>query len=281
MDQEQLISEFRKQQKNVQSIIKLLRDISRLDQNRGENLLKIRQTIRKLNHVANSFKQSVISFDDLINWISQYESEVKSAEEKIRKQFGVELENELGKLGFSLSGQYPELKAGLFTIELDFDRWKATLWYGPKQERLGQYQLSASKIASQIEKEKQKLGSHLPEERLLEKLHEAYYRASEKKHGVPVPIIKVLAELSCLLQSPHFLQNPKRENYRSYSRADFSYDLFRIRKCQSNTLFQWKLHLIVATRHHTRRRSDFLWIPDDENGKGTTYSHLQFEERVK
>ena len=281
MNLEQLISELQKQQKKVQSIIKLLREISRLDQNRNENLRKIRQAIEKLNHVVNIFKQAEISVHDLTNWISQYQSEVKSTEEKIRKQFGVELENELGKLGLSLSGQYPELKAGLFTIELDFDQWKVTLWYGPKQERLGQHPLSVSKIASQIEKEKQKLGSQLPEEQLLEKLREAYHRASGMNRGGPVPIIKVLAEVSYLLQRPRFLQDPRRENYRSYSRADFSYDLFRIRKFQSNTLFASKLHLTVATRAHTKRRSGFLWVPDDESGKGTTYSHLLFEERTQ
>jgi len=282
MNLEQLIRELQEQQKKTQTIIKLLREISRLDQNRNENLLKIKQRIKKLNNMVKSFKPRETSIRDLTNWISQYETtEIKHAEEKIRKQFGVELEKELGKLGLSLSGQYPELRAGLFTIELDFDQLKVTLWYGPKQERLVQHPLSVSKIASQIEKEKQKLGSQLPEEQLLEKLREAYHRASGMKHGEPAPIIKVLAELSYLLQSPRFLQDPKRENYRSYSRADFSYDLFRIRKFQSNTLFPSKLRLIVATRAHTRGRSNFLWVPDDENGRGTTYSHLQIEEGTK
>jgi len=281
MNIEQLITKFQEQQKKVQTTIKLLREISRLDQNRYENLQKIRQAIEKLNHVLNSFEQGVIPVQALTNWISQYQSEVKRVEEKITKQFGVELENELGKLGLSLSGQYPELKAGLFTIQLDFDQWKVTLWYGPKQERLAQHPFSVRKITSQIEKQKQKLGSQLPEEQLLERLREAYHRASGMKHGGPVPIIKVLAEMSYLLQSSRFLQDPRRENYRSYSRADFSYDLFRIRKFQSNTLFTSKLHLTVATRAHTRRRSDFLWVPDDENGRGTTYSHMQIEEDTK
>jgi len=184
-------------------------------------------------------------------------------------------------LGLSLSGQYPELKAGLFTIEIDFDRWKAVLWYGPKQERLGQLDLSVKKIASRIEKARQQLGSQLPEEELLLKLQEAYHRLPSAKRGEPAPIIRVLSELSYLLQNSRFLQDPRRENYRSYSRADFSFDLFRIRKFQSSTLFPSKLQLTVATRAHTRRRSDYLWIPGKEDGNGTTYSHLQFEERTK
>ncbi len=272
MDREQLISKLQRHHQNVQSIIKILREIGRLDQNRNENLLKIGQALKKLEQMTAIFNQEIITADIVKNWVSQYGSEIKRTEEKIRKQFGGELENELKRLGLSLLGQYPELKAGLFTIELDFDQWKATLWYGPKQERLMRLPLSVSKVASQLETEKQKLGSALSEEKLLEKMREAYYRSSGMKHGEPAPIIKVLAELSFLLQDSRFFHDPRRENYRSYSRADFSYDLFRIRK------ISLELHLTVATRAHTRRRADFLWVPNDENGKGTTYSHLQFRE---
>lgn len=93
-----------------------------------------------------------------------------------------------------------------------------------------------------------------------------------------MPIIKVLTELAFLLQNSHFHQDPRRENYESYSRADFSYDLFRIHRYQLSPL---KIQLKVATREYTRQRTDFLWIPDDENGRGTTYSHLLVEEVQK
>ena len=281
MDLEQLLREFSAHQQSVQSVVKLLKEISRLDQNRMENLSKLKAQVTKLEEIIKQLGQGGSHVQNLADWVSQYKRTLETTAEEIRKRFGTELEQELKKLGLSLSGQYPELKAGLFTIEVDFDQWKVTLWYGPKQERLAQHPFSVRKITSQIEKEKQKLGSQLPEEQLLEKLREAYHRASGMNRGGPVPIIKVLAEVSYLLQRPRFLQDPRRENYRSYSRADFSYDLFRIRKFQSNTLFASKLHLTVATRAHTKRRSGFLWVPDDESGKGTTYSHLYFEEGTK
>jgi hypothetical protein len=201
----------------------------------------------------------------------------------IRKKFGAQLEEELRKIGLSLSGQYPELKAGLFTIELDFDQWKAKLWYGPKQERLGECLFSPNKIISLIQEKRTQLGSQLPENELYEKLRKAYHRAVERKHGEPAPIIKVLPEMSFLIQSSRFLQDPQKENYRSYSRADFSYDIFRLRRFQakSQSLFPTHMRLTTATRAHTKKRSDFLWIPDDESGRGTTYSHLKFEEEKK
>jgi len=281
MNLKQLLNEFSTHKESVQLVFNLLKEISRLDQNRMENLFKLKAQVLKLEKIIKQIEQGGSHIQNIADWVSQYKRTLETAAEGIRKRFGTELEQELKKLGIPLLGQYPELKAGLFTIELDFDKWKVTLWYGPKQERLSQHPLSTSKIAIQLEKEKKKLGSQLSEEQLLVKLREAYHRASGMKHGDPAPIIKVLAEMSYLLQKPRFLQDPRRENYRSYSRADFSYDLFRIRKLQSNTLFVSKLHLTVATRAHTRNRSGFLWVPDDESGKGTTYSHLHFEEGTK
>jgi hypothetical protein len=132
---------------------------------------------------------------------------------------------------------------------------------------------------SNIEKAKKELGSGLNEEELLQRIHSAYYRVVGGKRGEPAPIIEVLAELAYLLQSQKFRQDPRKENYRSYGRADFSYDLYRVRKYQSSNLS--RLRLNVATRIDTRRRANFLWVPDDESGKGTTYSKLVFEEAEK
>ncbi len=111
-------------------------------------------------------------------------------------------------------------------------------------------------------------------EEFLKKLREAYSRVAEANPNDPAPIISVLTELSYLLQSPQFRQDPRRENFRSYSRADFSHDVYNTRQLKV-------LNLTVATRAHTKRRMDFLWIPDDESGRGTTYSHLHFRETTQ
>ena len=284
MNLEVVLDKLSKHQRNVQSAIKLLREISRLDKNRMENLPKLRTRLVKLEEFLINLDKNQDYVLNLKDWINQYKSVLKDTANQIQRKLGIELEEQMKNLGLSLSGQYPELKAGFFTIELDFDNQKATLWYGPKQERLSQCPLTATAIAKQIEKAKKELGSKLNEQELLEKVRSAYYRVVEMKgvkKGEPVPIIEVLAELAYLLQSQRFRQDPRRENYRSYSRADFSYDLFRVRSHQINSLFPSKLHLKTATRAHTRRRSDFLWVPDDESGKGTTYSHLAFKEVEK
>jgi hypothetical protein len=214
----------------------------------------------------------------LHSWIDQYRQDLVKSEQQLKKQFGVDLEYELGEIGLSLSGQYPDLKAGLFTIELDFEKERVTLWYGPKQERLDQCPFSVAKVVALIEKVRKQLGSRLSKDEFLSKLQEAYSRTAGSELGEPVSIIGVLAELAYLLQSSQFRQDPRRENYRGYSRADFSYDLFQVRQSGSLAPLDKRLQLVVATRAHTRRRQDFLWVPDDESGRGATYSHLQFQE---
>lgn len=277
MELNQLLEELTTYKRNFDSAVKLLKEISRLEQNRVKNLSQLRARLTKLDKIIGQLGQGVTDqHKALCNWVEQYKRDLINFEEQIKKRFGVELEQKLKEKGLSLSGQYPELKAGLFTIELDFDKRRVTLWYGPKQERLDQCRLLAVEVANRVEKVRQQLGSHLEEEEFLKKLQKAYLRIAGSQQGAPVAIIEVLSELAYLLQSPQFHQNPRRENYRSYSRADFSYDLYRFAR---RAVYKG-LRLTVATWTHTKRRQDFLWVPTDEGGKGTTYSHLQFKEET-
>jgi len=280
MNSDQMMKQLFNYRRDIALAHGLVKEILQLDKSRTENLVRIKARLDKLEAIVKSIDASS-AMDELGKWVREYKSGVEKTIDEVRRTIGAELEGSLKSVGLRLSGQYPELRAGFFTIELDFDKWNATIWYGPKQERLSQCPLSPSAIAKQIENARKALGSGLKEAQLLEKLWTAYGRAVGEKLGQPVPIIKVLVELAYLLQKPRFYQDPRRENYIGYSRGDFSYDLFRIRKHQADGVFSSRLHLVVATRAHTRRRSDFLWVPDDETGKGTTYSHLKFEGVAK
>ncbi len=274
MDLKQILEDFNTFKKNISSAAKVLKEIFNLEQNRIQNLPKLRTRLAKLDKIIKQSGQSIDQREVLFKWAEQYKQDLLNSEEEVKKQFGIELEQELRKTGLSLSGQYPELKSSLFTIELFFDKGQVTLWYGPKQEQLNRCRLSSTEVVSTIEKIRKQLGSHLDNDVFLNKLHESYSRAAGTKQGESIPITTVLAELAFLLQSQQFRSDPRQNNYKGYSRADFSYDLFRIRQAVNKNL-----HLTVATRANTRRRQDFLWIPDDESGKGTTYSHLQFREK--
>lgn len=279
MDLPQLLRDTQTLKKNVDSAINLLKDISRLEQERTANLAPLKTKLTKLNQIAEQLGQCSNQSEAIRQWLNSYKEDIGNSVEQLKKQFGLELEQELKKLELSLSGHYPELKTGLFTLELDFDRQQVTIWYGPKQERLGQCRMLASEVSDRLEKAKQKLGSQLEPDELLKRLYTAYSRVAAGKQDDAVPITAVLTELAYIIQGPKFHQDPRRENYEDYGRADFSYDLFRIRQ-QLAGLLGKKFNLIVATRTNTQRRQDFLWIPSNENGEGTVFSHLQFKEAV-
>ena len=275
MDLKQILEDFTTLKKNISSAAKVLKEIFNLEQNRIQNLSKLKVRLAKLDEIIKQFSQGIGQHEVLLKWANQYKQDLLNTEEQSRNSFGIELEQELKKTGLLLSGQYPELKAGLFTIELFFDKGLVTLWYGPKQERLAQCRLLSHEVASNVEKVRQQLGSNLDNGTFLKKLREAYFRAADTKRGELVTIANVLAEFAFLLQNQQFRSDPRQDNYKGYSRADFSYDLFRSRQSLNKNL-----HLTVATRAYTRRRQDFIWIPDDESGKGTTYSHLKFKENL-
>jgi hypothetical protein len=254
---------------------KLLQDIGKLDAERAANLPKIRRQVARLDTLLN--QTDAQQAQPVHDHLEQYKQDLVACEEHIRQRFGVDLEQALQPLGLSLSGTYPELKAGLFLLKLNFDKDRVTIWYGSEQERLGECRLLAADVAKRLEQALASLGSGLDAEPFLKTLQHAYQRTCHRLDiaaGERAPINAVLPEVAFLVQHDAFLRNPVREQYRSYSRADFSYDLYRFRQ----TLVAAGLKLTVAVRAYTRDRKDFLWIPDNEHGQGTTYSHLHMEQ---
>lgn len=277
MELEKVIDRLQKNQREITKLLRLLYEISNLDQNRIENLLKIKHLLTKVLATIDNNSQLFLYdlVDDLKTWATEYQSTIKDTEKEIKNKIGSELSKELGKNGLSLSGHLPELKVGLFVLEIDFDRWITKIWYGPKQENLTKCMLSVKEIAQQIIKQKQEIGSKLDFEEFLEKLLKAYILSGGSVRGTPVSIIEVQKRLSDILKENSASQN------RIYTRADFSYDLFKLLRHKQSNLATVQVQLKVATRQFTRRRSDFLWVPDDEFGNGTTYSHLSVGGEIR
>ncbi len=273
MDVIDIQTRLRSFKKKTDRALKLLEEISRLEQDREENLSQLRSRLSEVEEVCKALEPEQEFVADLSLWMEEYKQILDKSEEELKKRFGIELEKELSNIGLPLSKVSYGFRSGIFAIELKSDERKAKIWYGDKQELLGQCRPTIKEIVKNIERIKKNLGSGLSDEEFLKKLNQAYERLEKGREGEKLPIIEVLSEVAYLMQDTKFKQDPRRENYKSYSRADFSYDLYRIRKyTQSRTL-----HLVVATRAHTNSRHKFLWIPDDESGKGTTYSHLQFK----
>ena len=280
MDLDKLLNTFTDTKKTTDTIVRALRQISNLDEDRAANFRQIQSRMLKIRDMTGQLESGSRQPAILQAWLDDYANQLEEARGELGRRFGVELEQWLQEMGRSLFGHYPELKTGLFTIELDFDRGYAILWYGPKQEQLGRYRLSPQEVASRVRKSERTLGAELPIEDFLTRLEEAWLSCIEGRRSRKAPIIQVLCQLSFSLQTPNFRSDPKKEYYRGYGRADFSYDLYRVQQEADQTGQRKSLHLAVATRSQTEQRSRHLWIPESEDGRGSAYSHITFREEA-
>jgi len=224
--------------------------------------------VEKLLSVGYDFNSAVRE------WLEAQKGVIRSRREKVLDEFAVELERLLKDLGFSLRGQYPLLRAGLFYIEVFPDEFYCRVWYGPKQEFIGRVELDSKRVFKLIRDTWAYLEKRMvSDEEFVSKLRVAYDRVANG--GRKAPIIRVLSEMAWLLQDKSFLLNPKKENYKSYDRVKFSFDLFRL---GSKPVNGFRTVLITATRSQAKRRRSCLWVPRDLNGNGSVYAFLRVEE---
>lgn len=249
---------------------KLLRQVTKLNDDRTGHVAELSSKIMRIQTLLEKGTLDAWNPTHLQEWVDTVSEDLSHEKQRAHKLFGHELEQELEPLGITLTGQYPELRAGLFTIELDFERDRATLWLGPRQEQLGRCAISAPAVAALVVQTLKTLGSGLEEEEFFRKLEKAYERTTGGKRGEEAPITSVLAATAFELQSAKFLADPQQQHFKGYSRADFSYDLFRFGYLPA-------IKLKVASRAYTGSRTGFLWVPTNASGKGTAFSHLSIE----
>ncbi len=181
--------------------------------------------------------------------------------------------------GWKVKGHLPNLRAGPYTLEVKVNEGEVALWLGPRQELLEvvHTQMPARVVDRLSALHSTLLASNFDERRFLARLEEAYSLAAartRRKFGEDVPITVVLTLMALLVQDRRFSNDPRRRNYRDYSRAKFAYELFRTRQREIDGK---RLELRTASRAYTRRRSDFIWIPTDLYGNGEPCSHIRFK----
>lgn len=205
--------------------------------------------------------------DNVSNWLTQVGPLIR---EKL-KQYALREINELSKLlkeqQLQLQGQMPQFRVGLFWIDVDQNKLQATIWYGPKQEKEDTCPLSAQRIWETLRTCKANLGSKLAPEQFFAKLQQQY-KLLAKQPKERVPLIQLLPYIAIAVQDSRFSIDPRKNYYKEYRRADFSYDLYRIRSLAG------KFQLATAPRAKTRSKRDFLWIPHDEKGNGSVFSEI-------
>jgi hypothetical protein len=212
---------------------------------------------------------------DIINNIEEMN---KKNEEEFIYNFNREFKESFQKIGVNVGGSYPEFKVGIFNIKVDFNLGKAELFFC-KELMKGNIALDIKKIIKEYERADKEIRQRRFEPlEFIKLLFEAYKRAvkiSNLDIGKRVNIIEVMKELALLMQSNSFAINPKKENYRSYGRAYFAYDLYRLREAGVIEYLGKRLNLGTATIDYAGKDKYSLYMYDDLTG-GNYIMYISF-----
>jgi len=276
---EEITKILSKEKNNIQNLLKVIKSIDKYQDDPISNLYKIKQEMVKIEKMLKQSKLDDFVKKNIEQRIGGIKSKIPEWEENAKKTFGQNLENELRKVGFELRGHYPLFKVSFYTLKVDLENFKVSIWYGTEQEKLETCKSVPEDIAKKLKIIHDKITQrHFNDNEFLSKVYEAYkssvYRQN-KKLGDQISISDILFEYAFLIQDKKFRTNPIKDNYKEYGRVLFSYDLYRLKERRVNNK---ELSLITATRAYTRRKSDFLWIPSNERGDGSYISHIKFRE---
>ncbi len=171
----------------------------------------------------------------------------------------------------------------MLTLLFSFEKGGSVkIFYGPKISLLKKVPVEAGKIAEAVVSLIKELNDPpLDDERFLKELYLSYTMGLARREGMKtegeqphaVPIGVVMQEMALLKQNRRFLIDPKKENFTSYSRAKFSYDLARIKQ---KRLGEKEFRLVVASMEQTRKEETSLWVPKIHHGDGTHYAFVVF-----
>lgn len=271
---EKWLKEF---QKRLGALQKIQQEIKKRQQylKDEKSLFLLEENLDKVQR----YRKMAADLDALLLELDAFYNKEKERINSLRQQFKNKLGSELAAQlpGINLSGNLPELKAGLLTLEFLLSKNEVKIWYGPKVEFLSKKSLAKVNLAKFIKETYSALEtSGLKGGMFLDLLWRSYEKVC-KSVGSAVPLSKILGQMAWLQQKRAFLIDPKREHFKSYSRVQFSYDLFRISK---RVYGDYEFRLIVATREQTKDKKDFFWVPTNRHGEGGYFSALVFKKRI-
>ncbi len=181
----------------------------------------------------------------------------------IKQKFGKELEEELGKIGFDLRGHYPLLKTMFYTLDVNFSSSKVVIWYGPEQEKLASCKLSALDVVAKLREWHTTITGHgFTDETFIRTLYDACTPCMDHDRSAIPDIV-----------SEYAAKVLYRTKTKKTIRTLLSYDLYRLK---TRIIDGMELSLVTATRAHTQRRADFIWVPTNTTGSGMYVSHVRF-----
>lgn len=237
--------------------------------------------LTRIRVLVDAVPDSVVK-EQLCDWCRNEAATIEQEREEFKFRFTREVVTTLRELGMEVRGQIPLLRVGFFTVKVDLQQGTGVIYWGPEIERLrDKVSLVPTELATVLQEYRQRLleraDTELP--KFIKVLYSAYRRCclwADVPLGTRIPLADMLRELVMMMQPPAFQIDPVRATFVEYPRVQFSYDLFRLRQAGLVEVGGTKLRLHVATFDATAEKMRALWVPDNERGEGTHYSHISF-----
>lgn len=86
---------------------------------------------------------------------------------------------------------------------------------------------------------------------------------------------EVLPQLALIIQPRRWRRDPTSKNFQDYGKAQFLYELYRLRRSRALTVDGYRLALGAATGDSTRDKRRVFWV-DDGEGRGAYFLTLRF-----
>lgn len=223
---------------------------------------EIEKKISDIEKLINDPPEGFSEIFELKDWLELKKQDIE--EKKKSSQFASDLSRSLKKIDLKLEGNIKDgLKVGFLKLKLNIARDQVDIIYGTDKEDITQCPIRVSAVKPLIEKylKQDKLGSGIPVDKLFDYIKEAYARVARKESPSPegIPINHLLPELAILIQDQKFHENPTQENYRSYTRINYSYDLFRLR---TTGYLAQGLKLRSASKAYTEQKKGICGYPN-------------------
>lgn len=267
--------------RKTQVLVKRLKAYQALRAKGLTNLPILEKNLAVIKGLLADFPDTAVK-DSVLGWYSEEASAITKAKDEFRFTFGRAVQERLEKEGIALTGQLPILRAGYFTLTINFELGTASLFWGPEIATVkSRLPLIPEHIAAAMTHFLARLGKKdFDPEGFARKLFLAYRRHAmfnALAPGTKVFLVDLLGELAIITQSEGFRVDPAQERFREYSRVRFGFDLYRLRASESTTVENHRLKLSVATFDATTEKKRSLWVPDNDRGDGTYYSYISFE----
>jgi hypothetical protein len=244
---------------------------------KSESPFILEDQLKALEKEYKKLKKLLPVLEEIAPWLEETQKELSLAKQAYVAKLGAILAEALPEV--KISGQLPQLKVGILTLEFVPAKDTVKIWYGPQYELIESVNLLKADLATEIKAIYQRLEEEgKRDEALLAVLFRAYRLALKEMDlplGTAIEIPKLFPYILWAMQKDSFWQSPKCTHFYEYPRFQLSFDLFRTK---IRTFHDYEMRLVIATREQTKNKAHFLWIPTNWQGEGYCFAAIAFKK---